>query len=237
MSLEHVVQRHGCRLMVCTPQRSSLSHLLERGWFLCLSVVSGDSRTSNRRPLKDSSTVYYQQQTSGPTETVESYRFYSQPSTNTTQVTEERRYYQVPSQQQQQQSEISYSIEGTQQKFQPVSFLVTTDQPNNSTTSMTIDEERSMTINPYQMFGAQLRGRPSAAAPRQPGPAYSPYQSTDAHELESMQTESDISSIHLIRSADQQSSSSYSLSRPTFSKVSHQPPSTNNKSRFSDPFF
>lgn len=188
---------------------------------------------------------------------IETYRYYSSPSRSATRATEETRYYQVPTQSQ--QSEITYSIQGSQPKFQPVQFLVTTSQdsaqPNVTTTTT---EDQSITVNPYQVFGTQLRSRPFASsAPsygddntsvasttrtmtttysqqpyntnlrpmiaRQPGPTYS---QTDTHDLESMQTESDVSSIHLIRSAPQPTAStttttttSYIASRPTFSKV------------------
>ena len=150
MNLERAVQQHGWPSRVGI-QRSSLMHRLERRSFWFLFFISGDSGLTNRRSLNNTSTTYYQQQMSGPTQqTTESYRFYSQPSTNVTKVTEETRYYQLPAQQQQQQqqhSEITYSIQGTQQKFQPVSFLVTSDQQNTqqnrTTTTTTTDEEQS----------------------------------------------------------------------------------------------
>jgi hypothetical protein len=103
----------------------------------------GEGVSSSRRALNESSTVYYQQHTSEPRQTIESYRFYSQPSTHMTQMTEETRYYQVPSEQQQ-HSEINYSIHGVQPKFQPVSFLVShnpgldmSTQESSSTSFMT----------------------------------------------------------------------------------------------------
>lgn len=163
-------------------------------------------------------------------------------------MTEETQYYQVPSQTR--HSEITYSIQGTQPKFQPVQFLVTANQDNLQQNVTTTEDDQTVTTNPYEMFGAHLRTRPfQSSGPsytddntsvtttrtmtttysqqqpygghlrptiaKQPGPTYS---QTDTHDLESMQTESDISSIHLIRSA-QQPTTSYITSRPTFSKV------------------
>ncbi len=88
-----------------------------------LVLATGEGIAPKRRQLNGSSTVYYQQ---GPTQTVESYRVYSQPTT-LTEVTEETHVYQIPGHRQQQQNEITYSVQGTQQKYQPVSFLVSTE--------------------------------------------------------------------------------------------------------------
>ena len=84
--------------------------------------TTGDSFSPKRRQLTSSTTDTYQQ---GPTEYIESYRITSQPTT-VSQITEETEVYRIPSQYQ--QNEITYSVHGTQQKFQPVQFLVTTDQ-------------------------------------------------------------------------------------------------------------
>ena len=115
--------------------------------FILFILATGEGISSKRRHLEGSSTVYYQQ---GPTQTIETYRMYSQPST-VTRITEETQVYQVPSQyQQQQQSEITYSIQGTQPKFEPVSFVVSTDQDSTqygrdsrTTTAGYIEEQTS----------------------------------------------------------------------------------------------
>jgi len=88
---------------------------------------------------------------------------YSKPSTTITQVTEETQVYQIPSRQQ--HNEISYSIQGSQPKYQPVSFLVSASQENTqpnvtTTTTITTDEEdQSMFSSPYQNLSSQLRTR------------------------------------------------------------------------------
>lgn len=219
-----------------------------------LFLATGEEISTRRRQLDGSSTIYYQQ---SPTKTTETYRIYSQPTTMT-QVTEETHVYQMPSHYEQQQNEITYSIEGTQPKFQPVSFLVSATQegtrPNITTRTYTEETDQSMLSNPYQMFGTQLRSRPTdrttsygddtrtttttssttrytqqqqqpqdasllAIVSKQPGPSYNQphgsYQQSD-----SMQTESDASTIHLIRSIQEQDqTTSVITSRPNFTKV------------------
>ncbi|CAF0971766.1 unnamed protein product [Rotaria sordida] len=117
-----------------------------------------------RRHLNDSSIVYYEQE---PTQTIKSYQIYSQPSTTVTNITEEIQTYEIPAhqqQQQQQQNTITYTIEGTQPKFQPVSFLVSATQENQQPTTTTIitDETNElMMMSPYQKHISQLRTRPN----------------------------------------------------------------------------
>lgn len=62
-----------------------------------------------------------------------------------------------------QHSEIAYSVHGTQPKFQPVSFLVSANQENRqptTTTYITEEEDRSISINPYQNNASQYRTQP-----------------------------------------------------------------------------
>ena len=216
-----------------------------------LFLATGEEISTRRRQLDGSSTMYYQQ---GPTKTTETYRIYSQPTT-TTEVTEETHVYQMPTHYEQQQNEITYTIEGTQSKFQPVSFLVSATQegtrPSISTRTYTEETDQSMMSNPYQIFGTQLRARPTdrttsygddtrtttsttsttrytqqqpqdaslLAIVSKPGPSYNQphgsYQQSD-----SMHTESDASTIHLIRSIQEQDqTTSVITSRPNFTKV------------------
>ncbi|CAF4610426.1 unnamed protein product, partial [Rotaria sp. Silwood1] len=148
----------------------------DQGYYTCTATNSlGTCRTTarltmdsaagispKRRPLTDSSMVYYEQ---GPTQVIRSYQVYSQPSTTITEVTEQTQVYEIPGQQQQQQNQITYTIEGTQPKFQPVSFLVSTSEENQQPTTrtrITTDEEnQSITFSPYQNFISQLRTRPN----------------------------------------------------------------------------
>ncbi|CAF1082065.1 unnamed protein product, partial [Adineta steineri] len=125
---------------------------------------SGEGPSPKRRQLESSSNVYYRQ---GPTQTIESYSVYSKPSTTITQVTEETQVYRIPAHQQQQQqqqhqhNEISYSVQGTQPKFQPIQFLVSANQDNNqaiTTTTITTDEnDQSLFTSPYQNYNSQLQ--------------------------------------------------------------------------------
>jgi hypothetical protein len=111
--------------------------------FVLLILATGEGISPKRRQLNGSPTVYYQQ---GPTQTIESYRIYSQPTT-VTRITEETQVYQIPSHYQQQQNEITYSIQGTQPKYQPVSFVVSTDQDN--TQSRSYGDDTSTTTTRY----------------------------------------------------------------------------------------
>jgi hypothetical protein len=245
--LVHVVQHHVLLLIVSINELISLFVFL-----LCFkfNLAIGEGISPKRRQLNGSS-VYYQQ---GPTQTIESYRIYSQPTT-VTQVTEETQVYQIPGHQKQQQNEITYSIHGTQPKFQPVSFLVSSSQENTqpTTTTITTDEdEQSLVISPYQIFGTKLHTQPNqssvpsygdktstttttttmysqqqqqprntgliATVAKQAGPTYSYYQQPLSHESDSMQTESETSTVNFTRSP-QQPSTSYITSRPNFTKV------------------
>ena len=60
-----------------------------------------------------------------------------------------------------------------------------------------------------------------ATVAKQPGPTYSNYQQPTSQESDSMQTESEISGIHFVRSTQQQqpSTTSYYSTRPNFTKV------------------
>jgi nitrite reductase/ring-hydroxylating ferredoxin subunit len=124
-------------------------------------LATGERISPKRRQLDTSETVFYQQ---GPTQTLETYRIYSQPTT-VTQVTEETQVYQIPShhQQQQQENEITYSIQETQPKFQPVSFLVSSNQDDirTRTTITTEEEDLALVTTPYEIFGTQLHTRPN----------------------------------------------------------------------------
>lgn len=202
----------------------------------------GDEISAKRRQLDGSSTIYYQQ---GPTKTTETYRVYSQPTT-VTEVTEETRVYQRPTHYEQQQNEITYTIEGTQPKYQPVSFLVSATQegtrPNITTRTITEENEQTVLSNPYEIFGANLRSRPTQRTTASydddtrtttttTTTRYTQQQQRpqDAHLLativkpqpsyqqsDSMHTESDASTIHLIRSTQEEE---YITSRPNFTKV------------------
>ncbi len=126
-------------------------------------LATGEGISAKRRQLDNSSTTYYQQ---GPTETIETYRMYTQPSRTVTQLTEETQVYQVPTHQQQQYNEITYSVQGTQPKYQPVSFLVSANQENITQASMTTDEDdQSISISPYQKYGTQFRTQPNQKLP------------------------------------------------------------------------
>lgn len=211
---------------------------------LSIILATGEESAAKRRQLDSSSTIYYQQ---GPKRTTETYRIYSQPTT-VTEVTEETRIYQMPTQYEQQQNEITYTIEGTQPKYQPVSFLVSATQegtrPSITTTTYTEENEQSTLSNPYQIFGTQLRSRPVQRVTSSYGDdtrttttttryTQQQQQSQDAHLLativkpqpsyqqsDSMHTESDASTIHLIRSTQEQDqTTSYITSRPNFTKV------------------
>jgi hypothetical protein len=235
--LVHVVQLHILQLIV------SGNEILFYLKLIYLYLATGEGTSPTRRELNGSSTVYYQP---GPTQTIESYRMYSQPSSTITQVTEETQVYQIPSRQQ--HNEITYSIHGAQQKFQPISFLVSSNQDTTQPTITTDEDDQSMTTQPYQQFHSQYRTRPNQSAipsyeddtstttttttttrysqqPRQTnllatvakqaGPTRSYYQ----QESDSMQTESESSPSRTIHSTQQQSSDSYILSRPNFTKV------------------
>jgi hypothetical protein len=193
--------------------------------------------------LNDSSTTYYQK---GPTQTIESYRMYSQPSTTVTQVTEETRQYQIPSQQQHQHSEITYSIHGTQPKYQPVSFIVSSNQETTQPTITTDEDDQSMITHPYQQFNTQYRtrsnqniipsyGNDTTTTTTTTATRYSqqprntsllatvakqagPSTTYYQQESDSMQTESETVPFHNLRST-QQSTSSYISSQPNFTKV------------------
>ncbi|CAF4403495.1 unnamed protein product, partial [Rotaria magnacalcarata] len=78
-----------------------------------------------------------------------------QPSRTITQVTEETEIYQIPSERQ--HNEIKYSIHGSQPKFQPVSFLVSSNQENQQQ-----QQQRSSGL--------------VATVAKQAGPTYSQYQ-------------------------------------------------------------
>lgn len=153
--------------------------------------------------------------------------------------------YSVPTRQQ--QNEISYSIQGTQQKFQPISFLVSANQENiqpSITTYTTEEEDQSMFSSPYQTYNSQVRTRPygeettttttttysqqqprstglMATVAKQPGPTYSYYQQPTSQETDRMQTETETSEMRLIRSTQQPqpSTTSYYSTRPSFTKV------------------
>lgn len=136
--------------------------LIEKNVFCyCLLKGTGDGSSPKRRQTNQSSTVYFQRQLTGPTQTIESYQYYTQPSSSkTTKVTEETRYYRLPSQSE--QNEITYSIQGTQSKFQPVSFLVTADQTQKQTkVSTNTYTSEAPHENPYAIFGTNLRTRPT----------------------------------------------------------------------------
>jgi hypothetical protein len=98
-------------------------------------LATGEGISPKRRQMNDSSRVYYQQ---GPT--------------TVTTVTEETQVYQIPAhhhQQQQQQNEITYSIQGTQPKFQPVSFLVSSQDQSNQGIIPSYGEETNTTTTMY----------------------------------------------------------------------------------------
>jgi hypothetical protein len=111
----------------------------------------------------------------------------------------------------QQQSEISYSVHGTQPKFEPISFLVSSSQehtrPTVRTSAMTTEDERSITMNQYQ-----TRGRPT----QRTGAAYGDSKQIVSRDYETMETESNMQSTRFPYSTQQ---TSYETSRPTFTKV------------------
>ena len=165
---------------------------------------TGEGPSTRRRDLNDSSTIYYHK---GPTQTIETYRVYSQPSTTITQVTEERQIYEVPSQQ---HSEITYSIHGTQPKYQPVSFLVSSNQETTQPTMTTTDEEDQSVITQYRTRYTQQPRNTNllATVAKQPGPTPYYYR----QESDTMQTESESLPIHSIHSTQ-------TSSQPNFTKV------------------
>ncbi|CAF3985915.1 unnamed protein product, partial [Rotaria magnacalcarata] len=155
---------------------------------------TGEGSAPKRRHMDDSSVFYYEQ---GPRQTLESYHLYSQPSRTITQVTEETEIYQIPSERQ--HNEIKYSIHGSQPKFQPVSFLVSSNQENQQQ-----QQQRSSGL--------------VATVAKQAGPTYSQYQQYVPHEPEHMQTESATSIIRYAYSHEQPTSTSYITTKPNFTK-------------------
>ncbi|CAF3722525.1 unnamed protein product [Rotaria socialis] len=153
---------------------------------------TGEGSAPKRRHMNDSSVVYYEQ---GPRQTFESYHLYSQPSRTITQVTEETEIYQIPSEQQ--HNEKKYSIYGSQPKFQPVSFLVSSTPENQQ-------QQRNSGL--------------VATVAKQAGPTYSQYQQYVSHEPEHMQTESTTSMIRYAYSHEQPTSTSYITTKPNFTK-------------------
>ncbi|CAF1249473.1 unnamed protein product, partial [Adineta ricciae] len=151
---------------------------------------TGGGPSPKRRQLDSSTNVLYRQ---GPTQTIESYRVYSKPSSTITQVTEETQVYQIPSHQQ--NNEITYSIHGTQPKFQPISFLVSsnqeTTQPNIKTTYTTEEDNQAIYSNAYRTQPNRQTGLVATVA-KQAGP-------TLTQEYDTMET-------------------SYMTSRPNFTK-------------------
>ncbi|CAF0838305.1 unnamed protein product, partial [Adineta ricciae] len=129
---------------------------------------TGGGPSPKRRQLDSSTNDLYRQ---GPTQTIESYRVYSKPSSTITQVTEETQVYQIPSHQQ--NNEITYSIHGTQPKFQPISFLVSsnqeTTQPNIKTTYTTEEDNQTIYSNAYRTQPNRQTGLVATVA-KQAGP-------------------------------------------------------------------
>lgn len=156
-------------------------------------LATGEGSPAKRRPVGDSSIVYYEQV---PKHTIESYQVYTKPTRTITQVTEERRVYQLPTEQK--HSEMTYSIHGTQPKFQPVSFLVSASQDNQQ-------QQRSSGL--------------VATLAKQAGPTLSHYEQYMSHQPEPMQTETTRSTIRYAYSHEQPTTTSYTTSQPNFTKV------------------
>ena len=158
---------------------------------LCFTLATGGGPSPKRRQLDSSTNVLYRQ---GPTQTIESYRVYSKPSSTITQVTEETQVYQIPSHQQ--NNEITYSVHGTQPKFQPISFLVSSNQetiqPNITTTYTTDENNQTIYSNAYRTQPNRQAGLIATVA-KQAGP-------TITQEYDTVET-------------------SYITSRPNFTKV------------------
>ena len=196
---------------------------------MMMEFLATDERISPTRRQANSSvtssTTRYQAQSSGSGQpAAAAYRVFahSQPSaasyqegpaTFVTQVTEETQVIQIPAQQQQQYNEITYTIQDKQPKFEPVSFQVSTRkdnikpviaQPPPSSSSSTIQD--SSDPNPFKIFGAKLRSRPTQGIV----PSYEDQTMTSY----SQQTSSSAHSQY-----QQSSSSSLPPIQPNFSKI------------------
>ncbi len=163
-----------------------------------------------------SSNVKYQRQSSGSKQPAASYRVYahSQPSASSrqespgtvvTQVTEETQVIQIPPQQpqHQQQSEVTYTVQGKQPKFEPVSFQVSTMKENVKPTPAATTDYNDP--NPFKIFGAKLRSRPIQGIV----PSYDDQTMTSYPQQTGSST----------RSQYQQPSSSLPPMQPSFSKI------------------
>ncbi|CAF3636008.1 unnamed protein product [Rotaria sordida] len=161
----------------------------DQGYYTCTAKNSfGTCRTTSRLIIQTtserisptrrqlngssvSSNVQYARQTGASKQSSASYRVYSQsepsalsyqtsPSQVVTQITEQTEVIQIPPQQSQykQQSEISYTVQRKNSKLEPVSFLVSTVKENIQPSTTTIGNNDP---NPFQIFGAKLRSRPT----------------------------------------------------------------------------
>lgn len=187
-------------------------------------ILATDERISPTRrqtntTVISSSSQQHQRQSSGSTPPAASYRVYahSQPAASTfqeapttfvTQVTEETEVIQVPPQipSQQQFNEISYTVQDKQPRFEPVSFQVSTKKENIRPTAAAAPTEDATDPNPFKIFGAKLRSRPTQGMV----PSYDDQPMTSY----SQQTSSTARSQY-----QQASSSSLPPTQPNFTKI------------------
>ncbi|CAF0743307.1 unnamed protein product [Adineta steineri] len=215
----------------------------DQGYYTCTAVNSlGSCRTTARLICKStnermsptrrqlntsavSSSVQFQRQTSGPSQQAASYRVYSHsepsltsrqesPSKIVTEITEETQVIQIPPQkpQYQQHNEISYTVQGKQPKLEPVSFQVSTIKEN---IQPNIINDGNNDPNPFKIFGAKLRSRPTQGiVPSYDDPTTMNY----SQEQQQQQTSSSNFSQYHPSSSQQPHSSSFSSTQPNFTK-------------------
>ncbi|CAF0775682.1 unnamed protein product [Adineta steineri] len=216
----------------------------DQGYYTCTAVNSlGSCRTTARLICKStnermsptrrqvntsavSSSVQFQRQTSGPSQQAASYRVYSHsepsltsrqesPSKIVTEITEETQVIQIPPQkpQYQQHNEISYTVQGKQPKLEPVSFQVSTIKEN---IQPNIINDGNSDPNPFKIFGAKLRSRPTQGiVPSYDDPTTMNY---SQEQQQQQQTSSSNFSQYHPSSSQQPHSSSFSSTQPNFTK-------------------
>ena len=134
---------------------------------------------------------------------------------------------------------VSFLVSSSQENTQPTTTTITTDeeeqsmvinpyqifgtklrtQPNQSSIP-SYGDDTSITTTTTTMYSQQQPRNTGliATVAKQAGPTYTYYQQPLSHESDSMQTESETSTVNFTRSS-QQPSTSYITSRPNFTKV------------------
>ncbi len=171
---QEIRSAHVVQLLVLLSNVSELRYCAIENIIMISSISATNERISpTRRQVNSSvvaSTVQYQKPTTSSTQpAAAAYRVYahSEPSPSSfqdgaskvvTQVTEETEVIQIPPQQTQQYNEITYTVQDKQPKFEPISFQVSTMKENIQPYPTTTDNNDP---NPFKIFGAKLRSRPS----------------------------------------------------------------------------